>query len=57
MKKKAVLDLFGGASNTARVLDITHQAVYKWPNELPVRAERRVRKALREWLETQGPAR
>lgn len=57
MRKKDVFWLFGGAMNTALVLDISPQAVYKWPNELPVRAERRVRKALRDWLEAQGPAR
>lgn len=62
MKKRDVLEFFGGAVRTAATLTaageaITHQAVYKWPEELPRSAERKVRRAVKVFLEKSGPAR
>ena len=57
MNKTAVLALFGGAQNTAAQLRITHQAVYKWPDEIPRSAERKVRKHLNKFLNESGRAR
>lgn len=57
MKKSRVLRLFGGAPNCALLLKISHQAVYKWPEKLPVSAQRKVRKVIREFLEESDPPR
>jgi hypothetical protein len=57
MRKSAVLSLYGGALNAAKRLKITHQAVYKWPDELPRSAERAVRKDLADFLKEAGIAR
>jgi hypothetical protein len=62
MLKRDVLRFFGGAVVTAERLTeagfpITHQAVYKWPEELPRSAERKVRGTLRKFLERAGAAR
>lgn len=42
MRKKDVLDHFGGALATAKALRITHQAVYKWPPRVPLTSARKV---------------
>lgn len=49
-----VLDLFGGASSAARACGISHQAVYKWGDELPFSAQTRVREALDNFLRDSG---
>jgi Xaa-Pro aminopeptidase len=56
MKKDAVLSLFGNAKRAAKALGITHQAVYKWPDEVPRKSEREVRRVLRAFLKAAGPA-
>jgi hypothetical protein len=52
MKKKDVLDLFGGnLTEASRQLGINRQAIYQWPEDVPFTAILRVR----NWfLETQG---
>jgi len=62
MRKRDVIELFGGEVRVAERLTaagfrISHQAVYKWPPELPRSAERKVRGTLRKFLEKSGPAR
>jgi DNA-binding transcriptional regulator YdaS (Cro superfamily) len=42
MRKKAVLDHFGGPSATARALGIKHQAVSQWGKLVPWRTAYRV---------------
>lgn len=57
MQKSDVIELFGSGMNAAKRLGISHQAVYKWPETLPVSAERRVRKYIRLFLKRSGKAR
>ncbi len=35
MKKKDVLEYFGGVTNTARALNLAHQSVSEWPEQIP----------------------
>lgn len=40
MKKAEALNYFGGATNLAKRLNITRQAIYQWPeNEVPERSQ------------------
>ncbi len=62
MKKRDVIEFFGGELRVAERLTaagfkISHQAVYKWPAELPRSAERKVRGTVRAFLAKVGPAR
>jgi hypothetical protein len=46
MKKSEAIDLLGGSvSKAAAALDVTVQAVNKWPDDLPLRIADRVRGA------------
>lgn len=57
MKKSEAVRLFGTAPNMATWCKVTHQAIYKAPEELPRSLERKVRKALADFLAVAGPAR
>jgi hypothetical protein len=57
MKKSDAIELFGGAVNMGKQIGVTHQAVYKLPEELPRSTERKVRKALADFLSRSGAAR
>ncbi len=36
MDKKTAIDYFGGVAKTAQVLNISRQAVHKWPDIVPI---------------------
>lgn len=39
MTKTEAIDFFKGPSNLARLLDITPNAIYQWPEKVPARAQ------------------
>jgi hypothetical protein len=56
MKKAQAIKLlagkYGNATDAARILGISRQAVYKWPDPLPRRIAKRVDEALQAMKET-----
>ena len=42
MKKKAAIKHFGGVLNTAQALGLSRQAVYKWPDVVPIKQAWRI---------------
>lgn len=35
MRKSEAIEHFGGAAKLAKMLDLTRQAIYMWPDEVP----------------------
>jgi hypothetical protein len=42
MTKQEVIEFFGSASKTGRALKITRQAVYDWPDIVPLKSQWRI---------------
>jgi hypothetical protein len=57
IRKRDLVHFFGGAVSTGKALRISHQAVYKMRDPVPVSTERKVRRKIAKFLERAGPAR